>query len=110
MRGDRDPVEEGIAVVVVETTAEHAVLKHPVNGAHRTGYALRLSSPVQGVYAAARPGAHGLPPTVATSVSRYRSWVVLCGLPFGDMNAGGVQREAGLSGEGRTAVNGSRGT
>ena len=84
------------------------MLQHPVNGAHRTGYALRLSSPVQGVYAAARHGAHGLPPTVATSVSRYRSWVVLRGLLFGDMSACGVQREAGLSGEGRVAVNGGR--
>ena len=53
VRGDRDHVEEGIAVVVVETAAEHAVLKRPVNGAHRTTPSpVRGAGPVRGVHTA----------------------------------------------------------
>ena len=53
VRGDRDHVEEGIAVVVVETAAEHAVLKRPVNGAHRTALSpVRGAGSVRGVYTA----------------------------------------------------------
>jgi len=51
VRGDRDHVEEGVAVVVVETAAEHAVLKRPVNGAHRTS-PVRGAGPVSGVHTA----------------------------------------------------------
>lgn len=58
MRGDRDHVEKGVAVIVVEATAEHAVLKRLVTGAHRTGYVLPVFSLVGGVYAAAVVG-HG---------------------------------------------------
>jgi hypothetical protein len=53
VRGDRDHVEKGIAVVVVETAAEHTVLKRPVNGAHRaTPSPVRGAGPVSGVYTA----------------------------------------------------------